>query len=289
MKLVTTTAIAIVVAAAVLMVLHRNNLDVLNPAGSVAEQQRNLFIFTCLLSLLVVIPVFTLTAWIAIRYRRGNKKAKYMPDWDHNNLLETIWWGIPGAIILVLAVVTWNSTHALDPYRPLDSTKKPLTIQVVALEWKWLFIYPEQKIATVNHVQFPKDTPINFVITSDAPMNSFWIPKLGGQVYAMTGMKTKLHLEANKVGVFEGRSANLSGEGFAGMHFTAKSTDQRNFDKWLEEVVDKPDVLTLAEYKTLAKPGETKEPLYFSAVEDGLFDAVVNQYMSHGSNHGGSH
>jgi cytochrome o ubiquinol oxidase subunit 2 len=262
--------------------MHRSSLVLLNPKGSVGERQRDLFIFTAILSMVVIIPVYMMAITIAWKYREGNTKAKYTPDWDHHNVLETIWWGIPGVIILVLAIVAWNTSHSLDPFKPLASHTKPLRIQVVALEWKWLFIYPEQQIATVNYLQIPKDTPINLEITSDAPMNSFWIPKLGGQVYAMSGMKTQLHLQANEVGIYDGSSANLSGEGFSGMRFKAKATDQRNFDKWLEEVANKPTALDKDEYAKLAKPSENVKPAYYAIAQNGLFDSVVDKYMAHG-------
>src|SRR5688572_21939694 len=170
------------------------NVAVLEPAGSIAERQRGLIIFASLLSLIVVVPVFALTFYIAWKYRASNKKAKYTPDWDHHTGIEALWWAIPLALITILSVITYKTSHELDPFRPIASDKKPLTVQVVALQWKWLFIYPEQNIASVNFVQFPEDRPVNFQITSDAPMNSFWIPQLGGQMYAMSGMNTKLHL-----------------------------------------------------------------------------------------------
>ena len=161
-------------------------------------------------------------------------KAKHAPDWEHNYIAEYCWWGVPIVIIVILAVTTWKSSHDLNPFKPIESEKKPLAIQVVALHWKWLFIYPEQGIATVNFVQFPEKTPINFEITSDAPMNSFWIPQLGGQIYAMPAMRSKLHLIANEIGSFRGVSANISGKGFAGMTFTAKSSSEEDFDAWVQ-------------------------------------------------------
>jgi cytochrome o ubiquinol oxidase subunit 2 len=210
--------IGVLIAVAV-KYLKTVNIEVFNPKGSIAEKQRNLIIFASLLSLLVIIPVYILTFTFLFKYRETNKKARYTPDWDHNRIYETIWWGIPIAVILLLSIVTWNSTHALDPYKPLSSSEKPLDIQVVALQWKWLFIYPEQNVATVNYVQIPVNRPVTFTITSDAPMNSLWIPQLGGQIYAMSGMSTQLHLIANHAGSYNGSSANISGEGFAGMRF----------------------------------------------------------------------
>src|SRR4051812_406278 len=172
---------SVIVAGASFFFQHYN-VDVLNPQGDIARQQRNLIAFTTALGMTVVVPVFIMLGLFAWKFREGNHKAKYRPEWDGNTWLEVIWWGIPILIILILSVVTWRTSHDLDPYKALDSKVKPVEVQVVALQWKWLFIYPEQKIASVNLLQIPEKTPINFTITSDAPMNSFWIPSLGSQV-----------------------------------------------------------------------------------------------------------
>ncbi len=176
------------------------NLGILDPKGIMAREELDLITLAVLLMLVVVLPVYAMTAIFAYRYRAGGGHHKYTPTADHNTLEEFIWWAIPCVIIIVLGTVTWESTHRLDPYRPLDSEKPHMRIQVVALDWKWLFIYPEQGLATVGYVAIPEDTPIEFDITADAPMNSFWIPQLAGQIYAMAGMKTKLHLMADEPG-----------------------------------------------------------------------------------------
>ena len=257
-----------------------STVAILQPKGVIAQQQRDLLIFATLLSMVVIVPVYVLTIMIAIRYRKGNKKATYAPDWDHNRKLEAVWWGVPIVIILILSVVTWRSSHALDPFKPLGSNRTPVTIQVVALEWKWLFIYPEQNIATVNYIQFPEDTPVNFIITADAPMNSFWIPELGGQIYAMNGMKTKLHLQANAPGMFKGSSANLSGEGFAAMKFTAEATSHADFDKWVQNSKKAPDMLDGQQYAELSKPTKDVRARFYGNVDNGLYDSIVMKYMA---------
>lgn len=262
--------------------LHRSNFAVLNSKGMVAHQERDLMVFTVALGLLVVLPVLVMTFFIAWKYREGNHKAKYSPEWDHNVLYETLWWGIPTLIIVVLSVITWNSSHALDPHNPLKTAAKPLNVQVVALDWKWLFIYPDQGIATVNYVQFPEKTPVNFQITADAPMNSFWIPQLGGQIYAMAGMSTRLSLMADSTGEYTGSSANLSGGGFAGMQFTAKSTSKADFKTWIEYVKQRPVGLGMQEYRLLAKPTRDNPPAYYSSAEAGLYDKVIMKYMTPG-------
>ena len=236
--------------------LSTQNMGVLNPKGLISIQQRRLMIQASLLMLIVVIPVFVLTAVFACKYREGNTRSKYTPDWEHSALAESIWWGIPLLIIVVMAFITWKSSHELSPFKPLESDVKPITIQVVALDWKWLFIYPEEGIATVNYLQFPEKTPLNFLITADAPMNSFWIPQLGGQVYAMPAMTSQLHLLANETGVFRGASANLSGEGFAGMIFEATATSQEDFESWVKQVKGSSKKIGVDSYGVLAAPSQ---------------------------------
>ncbi|HEY5259644.1 MAG TPA: cytochrome ubiquinol oxidase subunit II, partial [Rhabdochlamydiaceae bacterium] len=180
--------------------LYFGDIAVLDPQGMIALKERDLLLTATWLMLLIVIPVFILTVWVAFKYHSGNTKAKFRPDWDKSHLAETIWLGVPCIIGIVLSVLIWNSCHELDPFRPIASTSKPIKIQAVALQWKWLFIYPDHGIATVNFIQFPEQVPVDFEITADAPMNSFWIPELGGQIYAMPGMKAQLHLIADTLG-----------------------------------------------------------------------------------------
>lgn len=261
------------------------DFQVLNTQGEVAHKQRDLIIFTLILSLFVVIPVFVLLFGIAWRYREGNTKAKYRPDWDGNALAETIWWGLPCIIILILSVVIWNSSHELDPYRKLQASAKPINVQVVALQWRWLFIYPDEKIATINDLRFPEQTPVNFTISADAPMNSFWIPKLGGMVYAMNGMSTKLHLSADTVGEYKGSSSNLSGKGFSGMTFTARSLTQADYNSWIRQSKKAP-ALDWQGYEQLAKPTEKTGTQVFTLSDDTLYDKIIGKYMTHGTPEG---
>ena len=276
-------AFLLVLAAVVVgsvFLLQGLNFDVINSQGEVANKERDLLFFTLGLSLIVVIPVFVMLIVFSLRYREGNKKkAVYKPDWDFNWVLETIWWGIPIVIIGILSVVTWISTHDLDPYKPLDSDVKPVSVQVVALQWKWLFIYPEQGVASVNLLQIPEKTPINFTITSDAPMNSLWIPSLGSQIYAMSGMSTKLHLMADTVGDYKGSSANISGEGFASMRFIARSSTQSDFDAWVAKLRSSNQTLDLVSYDKLAEPGAVSEPIGYRLGDPHLYDRIVLKYM----------
>ncbi|HSX12920.1 MAG TPA: ubiquinol oxidase subunit II [Chlamydiales bacterium] len=262
--------------------VSNHNIQVMNPKGLIAAKQKWLILVSAGLMCLVVIPVFIMIPLFYWKYREQNKKSKYAPEWGHSTLAEIIWWGIPCLMIAVLGILTWTSTHALNPYQPIVNGKKPLNIQVVALDWKWLFIYPEQGIATVNYVQFPKDTPITFSISADAPMNSFWIPQLAGQIYAMPGMTTKMNLIANEAGNYKGLSANISGKGFAGMFFRAVATSDEEFEEWVSKVRSSPLYLSNSEYEQLARPSEYNKVTYYSGVSDGLFNQIVMKYMHKG-------
>lgn len=262
----------------VTILLRGSNIDILNPQGAIAKKEYHLIMFTLLLSLVVVVPVFAMLVIFSLKYRESNKKAVYRPNWDGNRLLETLWWGIPCIIIVILSVVTWQSSHELDPYKDLDSSVAPVHVQVVSLQWKWLFIYPDQKIASVNELVIPEKTPINFTITSDAPMNSFWVPSLGSQVYAMSGMSTKLRLIADRTGEYRGSSANISGRGFADMNFIVKSRTKADFDAWAQEAKGRQG-LDESSYALLAQPGTLKQPLSYALKDEGLYDKIIMKYM----------
>ncbi|RMC93967.1 ubiquinol oxidase subunit II [Aquitalea palustris] len=254
---------------------------ILDPKGQVAADEKSLIITATLLMLLVVIPVIVMTFLFAWKYRASNKDAIYTPKWSHSNKIEAVVWIIPIIIVACLAVVTWKTTHKLDPYRPLDSDKKPINVQVVAMNWKWLFIYPDLNIATVNQIAFPKDVPVNFRITSDAAMNSFFIPQLGGQIYAMAGMETKLHLIANEAGTYKGMSSNYSGAGFSGMKFNAIATETpEQFDAWVQKVRASGKALNADAYLALVKPSENNAAAFYTTPEPRLFDAVLHKYMA---------
>ncbi|HET7827770.1 MAG TPA: COX aromatic rich motif-containing protein, partial [Candidatus Saccharimonadales bacterium] len=213
------------------------------------------------------------------KYRANNRKARYMPDWDGNRALELSWWAIPGVIILVLSIITWHSAHALDPFRPIESKVPPINIQVVSLDWKWLFIYPQQGIASLNFLQIPTNAPINFELTSDSVMNSFWLPALGGQIYTMPGMNTQLHLMATEAGSYRGSSANLSGRGFAGMDFTAQAGSEAQFEQWVKQAQRSAVSLSMPAYNQLAKPSRNNPPAQYSNVQPDLYNAIVAKYM----------
>jgi len=259
------------------------DMSVLDPKGQIAADEKSLIITATLLMLVVVIPVIFLTLYFAWKYREKNTDAVYMPNWSYSHRIEAVVWAVPCVIILILGTLTWKTTHSLDPYKPLESTVKPITIDVVALDWKWLFIYPDQHIATVNEVAFPAGTPVNFRITSDTVMNVFFIPQLGSQIYAMAGMQTQVNLIADTPGVYDGLSTNFSGAGFPDMLFKAHATSQADFDAWVAKVKASPKHLGLDNYADLAKQSEKDPVQYFSGVEPVLFAAVLDKYMDKSS------
>lgn len=263
-----------------LTILHfKENIAVLFPKGIIGLEERNLLLIIQALMLLVIVPVYILTFIFSWKYRAHKPNATYDPDLVDNTLAEYIWWGLPLILTLIIAVITWVKTYELDPYKPLESDKKPITIQVVALQWKWLFLYPEEEIASVNFLQFPEKTPINFEITADAPMNSFWIPHLGGQIYAMPAMQTKLHLIADEAGDFRGSSANISGKGFAGMHFIARASSEEEYRKWVESVKKSTNTFNRQQYDLLAAPSENNPVESFQLKDKDLFTQIIMKYM----------
>lgn len=255
------------------------SLALLNPEGFIAKEEANLMLIAVSLMLIVAIPMWVMAFFFAWKYRAGNKHATYTPNWDRSSMLESLWWVVPTGIIMVLAVVTWKASHDLHPYKAVASSEDPITIQVVALRWKWLFIYPEQKIATVNTLQIPEDTPIKFELTADAPMSSFWIPKLGGQIYAMNGMATKLNLIADSRGEFPGYAAEINGRGFSGMKFITKATSKEEFDAWVETVKFYGDSLDFETFGKLSEPSVNDSIKTYELADPAIFQKVIKKYM----------
>lgn len=274
-------------AALVLLIPFLGGCDmvVMQPSGDIAVQQANLILISTILMLLIIVPVMALTIYFAWKYRASNKGADYAPDWDHSARLEIVIWSAPLAIIIVLGTITWISTHKLDPYRPLDRIDaarpipagiKPLTVEVVALDWKWLFIYPDYGVATINELAAPVDVPISFKITASSVMNSFYVPALAGQVYAMTGMETKLHAVINREGEYEGFSANYSGHGFSHMRFAFHGLSQEKFDGWVAKVRAEGATLGRREYLEIERPSQRDPVRHFGSVDAQLYTAILN-------------
>jgi cytochrome o ubiquinol oxidase subunit II len=255
-----------------------SELDVLDPKGGIGAAEKSLIGTATFTMLIVVVPVILMTLWFAWRYRASNRRATYAPKWAHSTAIEVVVWTVPSIIILCLGVLTWRTTHELDPYRPIESAVKPINVEVVALDWKWLFIYPDLGIASVNQLAFPVGTPVNFLVTSDSVMNSFFIPRLGSQIYAMAGMQTQLHLVANEAGDYAGISANFSGKGFSDMKFRALATSPAQFDAWVQKLKVSSGRLDMNEYNAVAQPREKDPVRYFASVDPRLFHNIVAKY-----------
>jgi len=269
-----------------------SNAVLLSPSGDMAVRQRDLIIIATCLMLLIIVPVICLTLLFAWRYRENAKDAPYNPEWDHSTVLELAIWAAPLLIIIALGAVTWVSTHQLDPYRPLTridehrpvaADVKPLTVEVVAMDWKWLFLYPEQGIATVNELAAPVDRPIAFRITATSVMNTFFVPSLAGMVYAMPGMQTQLHAVINKPGVYEGMSANYSGAGFSHMRFKFHGMSNEDFDRWVQQAKSSGTPLSKDTYLKLAKPSESDPVQRYASVEPNLYKLILNRCVEGGT------
>ncbi len=255
-----------------------SDAPLLDPKGPIALAERDLLFTAVALMLIVIIPVFVLAFWFTWRYRASNSKARYDPDWSYSARIDAVIWLIPALIVVALGVLVWINTHKLDPFKPLASAVPPLEVEVVAQDWKWLFIYPAQEIAVVNQLVFPSQTPLSLKITSDTVMNSFFIPALGGQIFAMAGMETRLNLLADAPGRFVGQNTQYSGSGFSDQHFEAIAASQEDFDAWVAKVKQSPDRLDAATYGTLDLPSSKHPVTYYSAVERNLFHKIIARY-----------
>ena len=274
-----------------LLTLAGCDMVVMNPTGDIAVQQRDLILIATGLMLLIIVPVMVLTVLFAWRYRAGNPRANYDPKFDHSTALELVIWSCPLLIIICLGAITWSSTHLLDPFRPLDriaagrpvpSGTKPLEVQVVAMDWKWLFIYPEQGIATVNELALPVDVPVRFSITSSTQMNTFYAPTLAGMIYAMPGMRSELNAVLNAPGESWGYSGNYTGSGYSYMRFKLIGVDRAGFDGWVQQARAAGGTLAASEYLTLERPSEREPVRRFASVAEGLFDRALNQCVETG-------
>lgn len=258
---------------------------ILSPKGPIALAERDILFRAFAIMMIVVIPVIVMTFWFAWRYRASNTKARYELEWQSARI-DAVTWIVPALIVTSLGVHVWLYSHALDPYKPLRASAKPLEVQVVAQDWKWLFVYPEQGIATVNELAIPSGVPVTLKITSDTVMNSFFIPTLGGQIYAMAGMQTQLNLLAGEPGRFIGRNTQYSGRGFPDQHFAVIAMTPANFDAWLKQVKASPQKLDRATYAELAKPSAAHPVVHYSTVEAGLFDGIIRKFSKSVKNHG---
>ncbi len=273
--------ILIALAAIILIRLLIGNslVALLTPQGTIASQERDVIVYSILAMLVVAIPMLILLYTFAWRYRADNTKATYEPERVHSPWAEAALWVIPAAVVVVIGMISWQNTPRLDPYASIPSSQPPLTIQVIALRWKWLFIYPDQHIATVNQIVFPEQRPVHFELTADAPMSSFWIPQLGSQIYAMAAMQTQLSLMASSTGEYLGRDTEINGAGYAGMTFTAKSVTSEDFDAWVHQVQRSSGSLDRQTYATLVKPSTDVPPAVYTLGDPNLYGWVLTKDM----------
>lgn len=287
-KLVTISLFCLGLLILALVWMTQADVTLYNPKGLIAEQQFKLMMFSTAVLLAVAVPTIGLLYSFAWKYRESNPKAKRDLTKRRGGLFAVSLWIIPILVLVILASVVIPTTYKLDPHEAIASDKKPLVIQVIALRWKWVFIYPEQRISTVNYVQVPVDRPIQFNLTADeAPMNSFWIPHWGGQLYAMTAHDNRLNLMADTTGDFTGRAAEINGEGFSGMQFQARASSNSEFDQWVNRVRQSPKSLTSFEYSKLVLPSENNRPTFYAATDPNIYKTVLAKYSASHHGHGG--
>jgi len=253
---------------------------VLDPRGPVGRAERVILYDATAIMLAVVIPVILLTLLFAWWFRAGNRRAKYRPDWEYAGRIELIIWAIPALVVLFLGGMAWIGSHELDPPKPLQSAVPALEVEVVALDWRWLFIYPHERIATVNRLMVPAGVPIHFRLTSTSVMNSFFIPELGSQIYTMAGMTTQLNLQADRAGSYKGISAQFSGPGFSDMRFTLVADSAAAFDSWVSEVRERGGTLDSATFAELARPNKAGGELTYGSVPEDPFEMVAHGHIN---------
>lgn len=253
---------------------------VLDPKGPVGAAEKLVLFDSLAVMLAIVVPTIIAIVAFAWWFRAGNTKARYRPDWAFSGRLELIVWAIPVLVITFLGGIAWFGSHTLDPYAPLPSSQKPLEVQVVSLDWKWLFIYPEDNVATVNQLVIPIGRPVHFSLTSSGVMNSFFVPQLGSQIYTMASMTSQVSLQADQPGTFPGMSAQFSGDGFASMHFDVKAVPPAAYATWLAATRANGPTLDHGTYVQLAKPSRDVLPMTYKAVDPGLFTTIVNGAMN---------
>ena len=269
----------VAVSFSIIFLSSCKNMVVLDPKGPIGHEETFLIYMAIALMLVVVVPVFVMVLLFSIRYRASNKKATYKPMWAHSSKIEWVIWSVPIAIIIALSYLTYTRTHQLDPYKPIQSPEKPVQIEVVSLDWNWLFIYPDYDIATVNELVFPANIPLSFRLTSATVMTSFFIPQLGSQMYAMAGMQTHLNLMAEDTGTYMGHNMEYSGKGYNTMYFNAIATTPEQFKEWIQKAKQSPDTLSMAKYKEISKPIVDYPVTVYSSVVPDLTDKIISPFM----------
>jgi cytochrome o ubiquinol oxidase subunit 2 len=278
--------LALQLIIALLLLSGCSTAIVLHPRGYIGIAEKNIILTVAGLMLIVVVPIIVLTPLFVWKYRASRWKQEHAARPLYSKTLDAVLWLVPAAIVVVLGTINWHMSHRLDPFQPIASQAKPLDIQVISLDWKWLFIYPDEKIAVVNETAFPVNVPVTFHITSDTVMNSFFIPQLGSQIYAMAGMHTEVHLIADTVGEYLGISSNISGLGFSGMHFPARAMSPEDFTRWVSSAKASRKKLDMETYRQLGKPSYHNPVTYFTLAEPRLFQSVIGKYAYGHAGHG---
>jgi cytochrome o ubiquinol oxidase subunit 2 len=258
-----------------LLFLAACNRGILDPVGPVGHAEKTILINSTAIMLAIIIPTMIATVAFAWWFRRNNRKATYRPDWEYSGAIEMVVWSIPALTVMLLGGIAWIGSHDLEPSKPLKSPNPALEVDVVSLDWKWLFIYPEQGIASVNQLVVPAGTPVNFRLTSATVWNTFFVPQMGSMIYTMPNMTTRLSLQADKPGTYEGRSAHFSGDGFPGMSFKVQALPPDQFAMWAQGARGSGSALDGRTYAELSKPSSYVRPMTYGAVAPGLFDAIA--------------
>lgn len=260
-----------------LMFSSCSNMSLAQSKGPIGESEYKILIIASVLMLIVILPVFVMAFWFSYKYRASKSDKSYQPDWASSKTIEWLIWSVPILIVVILSYITITKTYELDPYLPLEHPSEELKIEVVSLDWRWLFIYPEQGVASVNELVIPENTALSFRLTSSSVMTSFFIPQLGSQMYAMSGMQTRLHLMANEKGEFTGQNQEFSGKGYKNMHFKVKSVSEESFKKWINQAKNSSDTLNQNSFNQLSQPDTTRNVFYFSSVQNSLFDFILSK------------
>jgi len=254
------------------------------PDGPIAAEEKELLITAFGLMLLVVVPVYLLGLFVLLRYRASVNNPDYRPDWESNKVDAVVWLG-PAVIVVAIGTIVWEYTHRLDPYKPIPSENPTIRVEAIAQDWKWLFVYPDEDVAVVNELVIPVGHPVSFRITSDTVMNSFYLPGLAGQIFAMAGMQTRLNLQTEKVEEYIGRNTQYSGDGFSDQQFPVKVVSPQDYDAWLDTVRQSAKTLDAPTYAELAKPSEKVPATYYASAESGLFDSIIEKYVGKDAYH----
>jgi cytochrome o ubiquinol oxidase subunit 2 len=254
-------------------------MNILDPQGPIGAAEKTILIDSVAIMLAIVLPTILAIFGFALWFRAGNARARHLPDWAYSGRIELVVWAIPALTIILLGGVAWIGAHQLDPAAPIEGPGKPLRIQAVSLDWKWLFVYPDQNVAAINTLTVPAGVPLHFELTSSSVMNAFFIPQFGSMIYTMNGMTTRLNLRADVPGTFQGLSAHFSGDGFSDMHFEVRVVPAAQFASWADGAAQAPQALDEARYGELAKPSTNNAPALYRLTDPKLFDAIATQKL----------